>query len=31
MFGGAIAGVLGVLVTLGTTMIVTGKIIGALV
>ncbi|HPZ81026.1 MAG TPA: phage tail tape measure protein, partial [Limnochordia bacterium] len=30
MFGGAIAGVLGVLVTLGTTMIVTGKIIGAL-
>jgi hypothetical protein len=30
VWGGAIAGVLGVLVTLGTTMIVTGKIIGAL-
>lgn len=30
IWGGAIAGVLGVLVTLGTTMIVTGKIIGAL-
>src|SRR5690606_4337742 len=30
MWGGAIAGVLGVLTTLGTTMLVTGKIIGAL-
>lgn len=30
MFGGAIAGVLGVLVTLGTTLVITGKIIGAL-
>jgi len=30
MVSGAIAGVLGVLVTLGTTMIITGKIIGAL-
>ena len=30
MWGGAIAGVLGALVTLGTTMIVTGKIVGAL-
>ncbi|HHV27952.1 MAG TPA: phage tail tape measure protein, partial [Tissierellia bacterium] len=30
IWGGAIAGVLGVLVTLGTVLIVTGKIIGAL-
>ncbi len=30
MWGGAIAGVLGVLVTLGTTLVITGKIIGAL-
>jgi len=30
IWGGAIAGVLGVLVTLGTTLVITGKIIGAL-
>lgn len=30
VWGGAIAGVLGVLVTLGTTLVITGKIIGAL-
>ncbi|HOP53735.1 MAG TPA: phage tail tape measure protein, partial [Bacillota bacterium] len=30
IWGGAIAGVLGVLVTLGTTLMITGKIIGAL-